>query len=131
MIDEAVLLQELHGVLARIGGRRPRAQRLDAQHLLEDVEALHEQCLFLLAALQRRGPLVEIAVLADLVAALHDLLAEGRIALDDPAGDEDAGLDVVAVQHIQNARHPGLGPVGAHRHVQVAVGEGGIALDPR
>ena len=46
-----------------------RAERLDAQDLLEDVEALHEQLLFLLAALEEEGPLVEIAVLADLVAA--------------------------------------------------------------
>src|SRR5215468_7251566 len=131
VVDEAVLLEELHGVLARIRGRRPRAKRLHAQDLLEDVQALHEQLFFLFPALESRGPLVQIAVLAHLVAALDDLLAERRVTLDDPAGDEDARLDVVAVQEVEDARHAGLRAVGAHRHVEVPVGEGRIALDPR
>ena len=79
------------------GAREP--ERLDAQDLLEDVEALEEQRLFLgLAALHEERLLVEVAVVANLVAALHDLPAELGVALDDPARDEEAGLDAVAVE---------------------------------
>ena len=111
------------------GVREPSG--IDAQDLLEDVEALHEQRFLLLAALHEEGLLVEIAVVAHLVAALHDLLAEGGVALDDPARDEDAGLDPVAVEQLEDARHARLGPVGAHRHVQRPLGQRGVAVDPR
>jgi hypothetical protein len=130
VVDEAVLLEQLHGVLARIGRGRARAERLHPEHLLEDVEALHEQLFFLLAALEGGGPLVEVAVLSDFVAAPHDLLADRRVVLDDPAGNEDARLDVVAIEHVENARHACLGPVGRHRHVEKPVGESRISSKP-
>src|SRR5262249_4574350 len=101
-----------------------------SQHLLEDVEALHEEFLFLLAALEGGRPLVQIAVLAYLVTAPDDLLAESRVVLDDPPGNEDAGLEVVAVQQVEDARHARLGPVRCHRHVEESIGERRVALEP-
>ena len=72
-----------------------------------------------------------MAVMPDLVPALHDLPAEIGIALDDPGRDEPAGLDPVPVQHLEDARRAGLGSVGAHRHVQRPLGQGGVTVDPR
>ena len=123
--------KQLHGVPARVARRGARAERLHPQHLLEDVEALDQQRLLLLAALHEEGLLVEVAVVAHLVAAADDVLAEGGVALHDPARDEDAGLDAVAVEEVEDARHAGLGPVGAHRHVQRPLRQRGVAVDPR
>src|SRR5262245_9581731 len=131
VVDEAVLPQKLHRVLARIARRRPRAARPDAEHALEDVQALHEQGLLLLTASQEERLLVQVAVVADLVTAAQRLARHIRIALDDPARDEEAHLDVVALEDAQDARHAGLGAVGAHAHMQRALGECGIAMDPR
>src|SRR5256885_5459180 len=51
VIDEPVLLEEIHGVPARIGRGSPRPERLGPQDLLEDLEALDEQLFLLLAVL--------------------------------------------------------------------------------
>src|SRR5262245_59383008 len=72
-----------------------------------------------------------MAVVPDLVAALHDLAAEIRIALDDPGGDVPAGLDAVPVEDLEDAGRAGLRPVGAHGHVQRPLGQGGVTVDPR
>ena len=64
-------------------------------------------------------------------AAPDDVLAQRGVALHDPAGDEDAGLDPVAVEQVEDARHAGPGAVGAHRHVQRPLRESGIPMDPR
>jgi hypothetical protein len=125
-----VLREQVHGVPARVGGGRAGAEGDDPQHLLEDLEASHQQRFLLLAALHEEGLLVEVAVVAHLVAASEDLLAERRIALHDPARDEDAGLDPVAVEQVEDARHAGLGPVGPHPHVERALGQRRIAVDP-
>jgi len=76
------------------------------------------------------GPLVEVAVLPDFVTTPHDLLTDRRVVLDDPAGNEDARLDIVAIEHVENARHACLGPVGGHRHVEKPVGERRISSKP-
>src|SRR5947209_657797 len=53
VIDEAVLLEQAHGALRRIGRRHARAERTHVEDFLEDVERLQQELLFLLdAALQ-------------------------------------------------------------------------------
>ena len=110
---------------------RPRAARPHAEDVLEDVESLHEQGFLLLAAREKEGLLVQIAVVTDLVAAPQRLARHVRVALDDPARDEEAHLHVVAVEHAQDPWHGGLRAVGAHAHVQRPLGERGVPMDPR
>jgi hypothetical protein len=74
---------------------------------------------------------VQVAVVADLVAALHDLATELGIALDDPARDIPRGLDAVTLEHSQDAGSAGLRSVGAHRHVQRPFGQRSVTVDPR
>src|SRR5262249_19791178 len=132
VIDEAVLLEQAHRVFRGIGRRHARAQRADVEDLLEDVERLHQQLLFFFGApLQEEWLLVQVAVLAHLVTAAHDLAAEIGIALDDPAGNEPTGLDAVAIQDVEDAWRARFRAVGAHRHVQRPLGERGVAMDPR
>src|SRR4030095_3203898 len=75
--------------------------------------------------------LVEIAVVADLMAAPQHLAGHVRVALDDPARNEEAALDVVLVEDAENTRNARLGSVGAHAHVERPLGERRIAQDPR
>jgi hypothetical protein len=132
VVDEAVLAQQAHRVRRGIGRGCARAARTDVQDLPHDVQRPQQQRLFLLdAARHEEGLLVQVAVVAHLVAAPHDLTTEVGIALDDPARNEPARLDAVAIEDLEDPRRAGLRAVGAHRHVQRPLGQRGVAVDPR
>ena len=131
VVDEPVLLEQAEGVLARIRRRRARAEGVDAEPALEDVERLDEQGLLFLGPLEEEGLLVQIPVVADLMPAHDDVFDQGGIALDDPSRHVEPDLEVVAVHQPQDPRHRRLGAIGAHRHVDGPLGERGIAGDPQ
>ena len=78
----------------------------------QDVGGLLEN-LLLLGAGAALEPLVEVAVVADLVATPVDLGDRRGMALGCPARDEERGREPVGVEEVQDQRHADLGPIGA------------------
>jgi hypothetical protein len=80
----------------------------DARRLLED--------LLLLVARAALEPLVQVAVVADLVAATMDVRHDVRPPFGRPARNEPGGGEVVLVEEVQQEGHADLRAVGALRH---------------
>jgi hypothetical protein len=116
VVLDAVLQQQLVGDVRELPPRRDVAGRALARDLLDQLDALQEDGLLLLAR-HRDRVLVRVAVHADLVAALDHhpgLLGEG---LDRVAGDEPRRLDAVALEQLQQPRRADLAGEEAARDV--------------
>src|SRR3989442_12758252 len=78
----------------------------------------------LLRLVQHADGLVDVAVRADLVAGVADALARREVIDDGPAGDEEGGAELQAVEHPEEA-------VDAHAGTEAALlGIGEASLGP-
>ena len=113
IIGEAVLDQEIDRRLRRVIDRRAIAARRETRHPPVDGERLLEG-----AALRLRRDLgrvlMEIAVMADLVASRQDRLDGLWIALHRPARDEEGLLQAEPAIGLKDARHADGRPVAPH-----------------
>ena len=128
-VEEAVGPEQPHGLVGDLVERRAVADRRRAGDVGQDARRLQENLLLLRPRLALE-PLVEIAVVADLVAAPVDLGDHVRVALGGPPGDEEGGRDPVPVEEVEDQGHADLRAVGALGQDGEPVRVGGIARDP-
>ena len=108
---------------------RAVAERDDAEHALQSLEAA-------VHLLDHRGeiaglrPQMQVAVMGDLVSALQDRLAGGRMRLDRPSGDEERRLDLVAREQLENFRQADASLVAAIGQGHQPSGIARIAAEP-
>src|SRR5262249_1495166 len=98
-----VLLHERERERREIPTRRAIPRGFQAQHPLERPHAAREAALFTLGIVGL-GPLVEIAVMADLVASVADHLGLVGILLGHPAGNEERRGPLRGAQQIEQPR---------------------------
>ena len=96
--------EQVEGALTdAVVGRAVTAGPL-AAHALDERDAPLERVPLLGLRLLVR-PLVQVAVVGDLVARLHDALHGIRVALDDPARHEEGERHFVVPEQVHQARH--------------------------
>jgi len=108
IVEEAVALQEIGGPHVDVPRGRAVARRAHAQARLQDVELLAHHPL-LLGLVEEAERLVHVAVGADLVARVADARGLGRMVLDRPARDVEAGAELQPVEQAQDAVDPDAG----------------------
>ncbi|MCY1366910.1 hypothetical protein D9M69_538200 [compost metagenome] len=128
-IVKAIFADQVQRDLAELGGGRTPASRPVARGAHQRVHAeLHFLALFLRR--QVDDPAVRVAVVRHLVAVVHNGAHHVRMRQRHHARNEERGLDLVARQQRQHARHADLPAVGALRHQDRAFGVGRIARRP-
>ena len=129
-VEEAVPAEQVEGLVGDLVEGSAVADGQLARDAGQDVGGLLEDLLLLGpgAALE---PLVEVAVVADLVAAPVDLGDRRRVALGRPPRDEEGRGEAVPVQEVQDQRHADLGSIGALGEDADPVDVLRIARDPR
>ncbi|MCY1239089.1 hypothetical protein D9M72_518630 [compost metagenome] len=69
---------------------------------------------------------VQVAVVGDFVAGVHNPAHHVGVAFSRESGNEERGLDVLALQDLEQPGHCNLGPVGLVRHERHPAGAGGV-----
>src|SRR5262245_20614052 len=128
-VEEAVLGEKAGRLPRDLVERGTVATRRGAGDAGQDLRAAGEDRFLFLARLTLE-PLVEIAVMPDLVAPAVDLRHHVCPALSRPARHEEGGGQTIAIEEIEDERHANFRSVGALRHHADSIDVLGIAGDP-
>ena len=114
-VDVAVIQEELETVVKEAAVGASVAHKALAGERIHQL--LRPEHILVLGVPVAAG-LVDVAVVADLVAAAADLPDHLRVSLGGDAGDEEGGGDTVLVQQVQDAGHALDGAIAAPGGVQ-------------
>ena len=128
VVAKAALAQQRQRVVAQLPRRRAVTRRRLPDNPAQDLRAQIQHLRLLLRA-ERRGRLVQVAVMPDLVARLRDPLHDRRIALRNPARHVERGRNPALLKQRQNVRYRDRRPVIAERARRRPVLNPGIAVD--
>src|SRR5713226_917330 len=101
VVEKAATLENARGPDIHVPRRRAIAGGLHAELVAQDGELLLHDPLFLRGIEEAHG-LVDVAVGADLVSRVADPLGGGKVVLDRPAGNEEAGAELQLVEEGQD-----------------------------
>ncbi len=125
VVAEPVLRQQGGRLEVHVPGRRPVADRPDAEHGIERLEAA-QQVALLRGRVDAAHALVQVPVMADLVARVAHGTGDVRPRLGDPARDEERRPQLDPVEHPQQPRNRDARAVALVGHDVEVVGRFGV-----